>query len=108
MALHKESSLHPPSKLLLSSLATTDLCAGVIVEPLIVIYWMSVVNKLTLEYLSFRRNGTVSNKLYLVFSVSLDTDCNKRRQTSRPVAGTEIQTSCKFKANLCDRGYPMG
>ena len=28
IALHKESSLHPPSKLLLRCLATTDLCVG--------------------------------------------------------------------------------
>ena len=46
-ALHKESSpsLHPPSKLLLRSLATTDLCVGLITQPLKVIYWMSVVNE---------------------------------------------------------------
>jgi len=45
IALHKESSLHPPSKLLLRSLATTDLCVGLISEPLSVIYWMSEVNE---------------------------------------------------------------
>ena len=33
VALHKESSLHPPSKLLYRSLAVTDLCVGVIVDP---------------------------------------------------------------------------
>ena len=42
---HKESSLHPPSKLLLRNLATTDLCVGLIAEPLTVIFWMSQVNK---------------------------------------------------------------
>ena len=41
-ALHKESSLHPPSKLLLRSLAMTDLLVGIIVEPLNVAYLMSV------------------------------------------------------------------
>ena len=35
VALHKESSLHPPSKLLFRSLATTDLSVGLIVEPLL-------------------------------------------------------------------------
>jgi len=45
IALHKESSLHPPSKLLLRSLATTDLCVGLISEPLTVISWMSIVNE---------------------------------------------------------------
>ena len=44
-ALRKESSLHPPSKLLLRSLATTDLCVGLISEPLHVTFLMSVVNK---------------------------------------------------------------
>jgi len=45
IALQKESSLHPPSKLLLRCLATTDLCVGLIAEPLIVTYWISVVNQ---------------------------------------------------------------
>ena len=44
-ALRTESSLHPPSKLLLRSLATTDLCVGLISEPLAVTFWMSVVNE---------------------------------------------------------------
>ena len=43
VALHKESSLHPPSKLLFRSLATTDLCAGIIVEPLLVTYLISAL-----------------------------------------------------------------
>ena len=42
VALHKESSLHPPSKLLFRSLAATDLFVGVIVEPLVVTYTISV------------------------------------------------------------------
>ena len=42
VALHKEYSLHPPSKLLLRSLAITDLLVGIIVEPLYVVYLMSV------------------------------------------------------------------
>ena len=33
VALHKETSLHPPSKLLLRGLAATDLCVGIIAEP---------------------------------------------------------------------------
>ena len=38
VALHNESSLHAPSKLLFRNLATTDLCVGLIVEPLFVTY----------------------------------------------------------------------
>ena len=45
VALHKEYSLHPPSKLLLRSLAITDLLVGIIVEPLYVAYLMSVKSK---------------------------------------------------------------
>ena len=44
VALHKDSSLHSPSKLLLRCLATTDLCVGIISEPLAVAYWMSLRN----------------------------------------------------------------
>ena len=45
VALGKESPLHPPSKLLLRSLATTDLFVGVVAEPLVVVYWVSVVKQ---------------------------------------------------------------
>ena len=43
VALHKERSLHPPSKLLFRSLAITDLCVGIIVEPIRVTLLMSMV-----------------------------------------------------------------
>ncbi|XP_078350941.1 melanocyte-stimulating hormone receptor-like [Oculina patagonica] len=45
VALRKESSLHPPSKLLLRCLTTTDLCVGLISEPLTVVRWISIVNE---------------------------------------------------------------
>ena len=45
LALHKESSLHPPSKLLYRCLATTDLLVGLVSQPLCVTYWMSLVHK---------------------------------------------------------------
>ena len=45
VALHKESSLHPASKLLYRNLAITDLCVGVIVEPLKVVAWISMLNE---------------------------------------------------------------
>ena len=42
VALHKESSLHPPSKLLYCCLAITDLLVGLVSLPLCALYWMSV------------------------------------------------------------------
>ena len=44
-ALHKESSLHPPSKLLYRFLAATDLLVGLVSQPLHATYWMSVVHE---------------------------------------------------------------
>ena len=46
VALRKDSSLHPPSKLLLCSLAVTDLCAGLFSEPLYVTLLLTVVHEL--------------------------------------------------------------
>ena len=40
VALHKESSLHPPSKLLYRCLATTDLLVGLILEPSLTAYYL--------------------------------------------------------------------
>ena len=45
VALHKESSLHPPSKLLYRCLATTDLLVGLVAQPLNAAYLMSVVQE---------------------------------------------------------------
>ena len=45
VALHKESALHAPSKLLYRCLATTDLLDGLIAQPLYVTCWMSVVHE---------------------------------------------------------------
>ena len=45
VALHKESSLHAPSKLLFRNLATTDICVGLIVQPLSVTYFISSMNE---------------------------------------------------------------
>ena len=45
VALLKETSLHPPSKLLYRNLAITDLCVGIIADPLAVTHLTSVVKK---------------------------------------------------------------
>lgn len=45
LALHKETSLHAPSKLLFRTLATTDLCVGLFVHPLSAATWISELQK---------------------------------------------------------------
>ena len=45
VALPKETSLYPPSKLLFRNLAITDLCVGIIAEPLLVAYLMSLLKQ---------------------------------------------------------------
>ena len=69
VALHKETALHPPSKLLYRNLAITDLCVGIIVEPLYVTNWTSVVKeRWDICYYSFR---TASFSGYTLCAVSL-------------------------------------
>ena len=71
VALHKESSLHPPSKLLYCCLATTDLLVGLVSLPLSALYWMSVFQ----EYWSLCRyiRDAVYITAYVLFLVSLMT-----------------------------------
>ena len=44
-ALHKETSLQPASEILYCNLAITDLCVGVIVQPVSAVYSLSEVNE---------------------------------------------------------------
>ena len=91
VALKKESSLHPPSKLLYRNLAITGLCVGAIAEPVYVAYFMSVLSdKWDICF--------YSNYCRVIIFIG----CNKRGQTSRPVTGAEIQTSCNFEKNTGD------
>ena len=62
----------------------------------------------TSEYLSLHNTCGLYNGQYFLWSVCVDSDCNKRGQTSRSVVGTEIQTICNFKANLHDLYYLVG
>ena len=71
VALHKESSLHPPSKLLYRCLATTDLLVGLVCQPHYAIYQISLVH----EHWSLCRyaNYAVSITSYTLCGVSLVT-----------------------------------
>ena len=99
VALRKESSLYPPSKLLFLCLATTDLCVGLISEPLVVINLMSAVKE--------RWNVCYYSSCFGV-SVFVHINCNKRGQTSRSFVRAEIQTCCNFEANVCSYNGFLG
>ena len=71
VALHKESSLHPPSKLLYRCLATTDLLVGLVNQPLYTAYWMSVVYE-HWSFCRYARDATVISS-YVLCGVSLMT-----------------------------------
>ena len=69
VALQKVSSIRPPSKLLLGCLASTDLCVGLITQPLLVAYIMSPEHSMLCQYLSI-----LFNRLSVIFGgVSLTT-----------------------------------
>ena len=87
-ALHKESSLHPPSKLLYRCLATTDLLVGLVNQPLCCL--LDVRGLRTLEFLSIRKGRNHHIELCIMRSVFDDDDGHKRGPTSRHVVGTEI------------------
>ena len=71
VALYKESSLHPPSKLLYRCLATTDLLVGLVAQPLYATYWMSVFQEHWSRCRYTRDAGYVTS--YVLILVSLMT-----------------------------------
>ena len=106
VALHKKSCLHPPSKLLYRSLATTDLLVGLVAQPLNSLCWIPWFK--TVEPLSLRKGRRLRHKLFIDFSVFDDDDGHMRGQTSCPVAGAEIQTNCNFEAHVYYCNYFLG
>ena len=49
IALHKVSSIHPPAKRFFRCLAVTDLCVGLIVQPLYIVLSMSPFIKMNVQ-----------------------------------------------------------
>ena len=98
VALHKVTSLHPPSKVLYRNLARTDLC----------VYNYTAFGYSLLDlccepkmgYLLLHRLCRQFGRLYFVYRFFINIDCNKRGQTTRLVAGAQIQTTCNFKKNV--------
>ena len=64
LALRKETSLHPPSKLLFRCLATTDLLVGVLSQPLYVIQLLSIAHqRMSLCFTVVSVNAVVGSSL---------------------------------------------
>ena len=103
VALHKESSLHSPSKLLYRCLATTDLLIGLVTQPLC--YLLDVLGSRTLESLSILKLCNRRNRLCVMFSFIVNTDGHKRGSTSRPFVGNDIQRDCNFEAYIYHFSY---
>ena len=103
VALYKESSLHPPSKLLYRCLATTDLLVGLVAQPHMALRWMSVFQ----EPLSIRKGRSRHHGLCIYFIVFDDDDSRKRGQTSRPVVGCPcFKSLCQYARDATDiTGY---
>ena len=97
VALNKVTSLHPPSKLLYSCLATIDLLVGLVTQPLYATYWMSLV----------RRGWNPDIGLRIMWGVFVDFDGHKRGQTSRSVVGNKIQTNSNSKAHMYHNSYVL-
>ena len=73
VALHKDTSLHPPSKLLFRCLAVTDICVGLISQPFFAISLMSEITtgmNLTILHYIGNVNGATS---YILCGVSVFT-----------------------------------
>ena len=77
-ALKKQSSLHPPSKILLSFLAITDLCAGLISLPIFITLLMAFQYKIedivtfTTELTSYISTALCLSSLFTLAAISVD------------------------------------
>ncbi|XP_078368893.1 histamine H2 receptor-like [Oculina patagonica] len=71
VALHKETSLHPPSKLLYRCLAITDLLVGLITQPSTALYSTSLVTDLRLTDLCFYSAAICTVSFTTLSAVSL-------------------------------------
>ena len=99
VALPKVSSLHLPSKVLFGSLATTDICVGVIVEPTTVVHWMSVVKqRWNICYYATAANFIISNTLCSV-SLAISTAISVDRLLALSL-GLRYRNFVTFKRTL--------
>ena len=77
IALKNVSSIHPPTKLFFRCLAVTDLCVGLIVQPLYATYIMSLIIKMNVNVLHY---------VYKVFKASSFILCGVSVVTSTAIS----------------------
>ena len=107
IALHKDSSLHSPSKLLFRTLATTDLCVGLICTSSKRDHLDFGIRR-AVGYLSIYKHCAFLDIIYLVFGVLAYNYCNKCGPTSFSSVNAQIQTNCNSKANACGCCWLLG
>ena len=87
IALYKETSLHQPPKILLCSLASSDLCLGYLTL-LFVPYWISSFLKQKWQTCQHVHLAYVlAGSILFGASVFVYNNCYESGQTSRPVVG---------------------
>ena len=74
VALHKETSLHPPTKLLFRCLAVTDLFAGIISQPLFAVAVMTRLIKINYRSEGYIVTGFVLCGLSVLTSTAISVD----------------------------------
>ena len=96
IALHKVSSLRPPSVPLFgSNWSVSWYC-----QPAFHCHLLDVLGSRRVVSLSICIQSNVHNSLCIMLSVFVDNRGHKRRQTSRPVVGAKIQTIVLHGSNL--------
>ena len=77
IALHKVTSIHPPTKLLFRCLAVTDLCVGLISQPLFAIALLSGITDLDIHWASgivFNSSTVVLGAVSILTSTAISVD----------------------------------
>ena len=107
IALHKETSLHQPSKALIRNVVARDVCflRRTCFSCILVLHSARTVANL-LHSLLYSRHWSH----HFLSCVSVHIDRHKRGQTSSDVAGTQVQTNCNTntKASLCGECHLLG
>ena len=93
VALHKESSLNPPSNLFLRCLAFSDLCVGLVAQPVGVGSLMAAFY----HRWNFCQVAELQHSGSRFFTCNFERD--QRRQTSCAIVRHQVDTSCNYKAS---------